>query len=927
MNRLFSHIKSITHTQCAFLIFLLITFIYLFPAFIGKVDTPVDIRDMRMYPWRYHMVDKKISLETLWNGVFPNEESVPSEKVIYNWKTLPNSGNDLAFNVELTESALKQFAKLSESNYYVVFDFKPGYDKSVAFSFGLSLINKKTRESYTPGVAVIPLSVDKNDEKSSWYKAQFPLNNFLSKLASIKDINQYEIHVLSKNKSNNTSALLYLRDLKLVCEDFSHVTRAHNHYNNDLIQMFTPLREFFSNSLKMGQIPFWNNYIFTGTEFLTEPQVGFFHPVYFLTYLIFEHFTAHIIITFLCLFLGGFGAYLLTYYWGFGFLPSLLTGIVYMFQPFNATWLSYEHMIMNSAVLPFLLLSYEYCINEKKFINKHLLLSSFLLGLIFLSGHLQYVYYSAVFFGLYGIFKLLLDKSRFLRHLFGLIFIFVFGIMIGAIVIIPFMALFANSHRGANPIDLIKATSVPLKAFTGLFYPFYQGVPDWPLSGISNRSQEYENYKLGFMRNYVYFGFLPLLLSFFSLRTVLKEKITIFFFITVSISLLICMGSPVFFLIREIFPGFKEMQHYRFLQLFSYSVPFIAGIGFKSFLDYLKFLSANIKKYISISILVITFFDLIYFSSYFVTWSNRSDYKPVHKDGVIEFILKKQKESKEPFRVLPFASHKVEGAFLKPDIAEPNTLLPYMIEDASGYSSFIPKDIYYLFVYVQTKDFNKLYSGKIFDLFSNINTPYPISNFHSKILDLLNVKYFIVPNFLTVTSDKVEKIFTGDSTVYENKKCLPRAFVVPDYKVIESDKLTIVELDSDEFDPRKEVLLMAALGETRLIASQPLSYTLDFIKYEQNNIVLKAKVNREGFLVLGHHLNNNWKVKINNVPAKHFQANLVQRAVYLPKAGEYLVDFYYFSKPLLVGLSLTCFSLLVLISLYLFTRLAHKKTS
>ena len=919
-------IQNWSEKKLALTIIFLISFIYLFPAVLGYVDTPFDIRNIRMYPWRYHALDEKVKNVTVWSSNLRKEYSVidPETKAeVISLEASPGKANIIPFQTNW-DLLIKNSEAINDINCFVGFDFKNRSNVNVTYDLGVSVINNLTNVSFTPGAGITPL-VKHKDGIVTWYRAYFPLNNFLAGFKNKSDLRNYSLQLILKSTSQADSAKVYVKDLKLAYEDFSAVNKVHNHYNNDLIQMFTPLREFFGKALKSGKLPFWNNYILCGAEFLAEPQVGFFHPLYFLSYLIFDHFTAHEFITFICFFLGGFGAFLLARFWQLSFCASLLTALVYMFQPFNVTWFSYEHMLMNSAVFPYLLMSFDKSIRENQPINKHLIFSALILGLIFISGHLQYVYYTAVFFILFAGFRIFSQKKNILKNLFRLLFILSFGVLIGGIVIVPFLDLFKASHRAVNPESLVRATSFPFQALEGLVYPFYKGYPAWPLSGEINVDPAYVNYKMAFARNYVYFGLLPFVFFLISLGCV-SNSLVLFLLGIILFSFLISMGSPLFFLLREILPGFKEMQHYRFLQLYSYCVPFLAGFGFQALWNWLGFLKQKTKTILFIVIFLISVFDLGYFSFYFVTWSKRSDYKPLQKNGVLGFLADEKKKSKEHFRILPFVSHKIEGASLKPDIAEPNTLLPYELEDVSGYSSFIPKDIYYSLVYIQTMDAGKLYSGDIFDLFSNINTPYPISNFHSMILDLLNVKYFVVPNFITIDSEKVEKVFEGDCTVYKNKKCFPRAFFVENYKVIKEPKDIIVELEKADFNARKEVILDEEpfVGDVKResFVNTVLESELKSIEYNQNQIILKAHINKPGFLILGNNLNNNWKVKINGKEDKHYEANLLQRAVYLEKAGDYIVEFYYYPGRFLFGLLISGSGVLILfiLGLWLFLR-------
>lgn len=907
----------------AFFIFLLITIIYLHPFFLGKVDTPVDILNAKEYPWRYYSVDKKVKRTVLWeNNILKQNKSLSKNKQFYDLETLPGGSEKIKFNLESDELLLIQLSKAKDLGVYLTFDFKPINNELDLNFFKILFYNKVTNKERKPPIIVYPSFNDK-----SWFTAYLPLND----LGSIKDLSIYTLEIVTNNFGKNRPASLYLKDLKIACDDYSACPRIHNPYLGDLVQWYTPAREYYSDSLKEQKLAFWNNNQFTGIEFLAESRLGFFHPLYLLIYYLFDHFTAHQIITFLCFLLCGIGAYLLSRSWGLGFPASILCSIVYMFQPCNTKWFSFEHMLMVSATLPFLLIAYDKNLKRSSLLNVYLIISSFLLGMILLSGRLQIVGLAVLFFLLFAVFRFLENLSfyrrDFSKHLFSLVFVFSFAIMIGSVVLIPYYVLFRTSFGSGISREIFEYTLMPIKALATLIYPYYHGFPEWNFSGTSNMDPILED---GFFNNYIYFGLAPLVFSLFACRMFFKDKLIQFFSFVVIFSLLVSVDSPLFYLFKYFIPGFNVLNHRAFLELFSFSVPFLAGIGFQNLLNYFSSLKANVRLIIASALILVSTLDLMYYSSYFLTWSNKDEYGVMHKNGVLEFLSKKQKDSNEPFRVLPFVSYKIGGVPLRVDIAKPNSLLHYKIEELSGYSYLIPKDFYYLLAYALSSNPDFLYTDKPLNLFKNPNIPYPIYNFHSKILDLLNVKYFMVPEIYKLESKETEVVFKEDSVLYKNKDYLPRAFVVPEFIVNYFSDQTIKLITTQKFNPLEYVILKSFpnfISQKSYVMEKELpklKYDVKFLSYGSDKIALRANVNRPSFLVLGNNLNDSWSVKINDKKDNHFAANLVQRAVYLPGKGDYLIEFYYFPRLFLICFLIMSISVFILVSLVVFLRYKHK---
>ncbi|MDP3998467.1 MAG: YfhO family protein, partial [bacterium] len=161
----------------------------------------------------------------------------------------------------------------------------------------------------------------------------------------------------------------------------------------------------------------------------------------------------------------------------------------------------------------------------------------------------------------------------------------------------------------------------------------------------------------------------------------------------------------------------------------------------------------------------------------------------------------------------------------------------------------------------------------------------------------------------------------GSFYLYELSNPLPHAFVVHQARQVKNSDEILKELGREDFDPQKEVLLeldqFDKLDQLESGKSDQLDQSTTITTYLPERVVIAAKTNQPGFLVLTDSYDSGWEAKIDGQPAKINQADYLFRAVPIP-AGEHQVEFEYKPKDFYLGakISLTTASLMILFALF-----------
>ncbi len=737
-------------------------------------------------------------------------------------------------------------------------------------------------------------------------------------------------------------------------------TKSQNPLLSDPVFLHYPLRKLACERLKEGKITLWNPYIFCGSPLFSSNSVSFCPLNLF--FIFFDPLTAYSLILILQMLLSGVCMYIFLR----GSLrlcpfAALIGGIIYEFSGFSIVWL--EMGILSGFLLPLILFLMDRAIIKRSMFYTGL--AGIVLGIQLLSAFLQIGLFVLLATTAYSLFRIFLNRD--IKAVRYAALVFVFGIGLAAVQLIPSYELIKHSHRQSIE-DYRMLCPLPWQNLITFLVPDYYGNPvDYNYKSIRGEFRSiFEKYNLklppphpgrGIMQdNYNelcgYIGILPLILAFLIIF-LKRDKNAIFFASFTLISLLLVLGSPLYYLLFVGVPGCNRLIISRLIFLYTFGAAISAAIGSNylavslSNMDnskkiklysggiillfgiiiatslYLgnKYVAADYFQYLNPSfltplllllisaiillnivrlrgfiiktaILLIVVFDLFLFSLKYNPFVPRHEmYPPTPELTLLQNI-------KEKSRIAAFEH-----------IFPPSINIAYGLETSEGYDAMFPKR---------------------YDEFMNLVDPYSSGwenvkevNYtaNRKLLCLLNTRYILAPK--KINAPDLKLIFNGDVKIYKDLKALPRAFIVPQAKVIKEKKAIFKELCSDRFKPEEYVILEEMPDSThtktqrrRGTENNAQCSSAVITGYTPENVSIKATVapHSGGFLILSDTYYPGWHVFVDDKRSNILCADYILRAVYLTQ-GEHLVEFRYspFSFRLGSAISIGCLIVLIVI--------------
>ncbi len=726
----------------------------------------------------------------------------------------------------------------------------------------------------------------------------------------------------------------------------------------DVVRHMFPWKSFTVDSLKQGEIPFWNPHNFSGNPLMANFQSAVFYPlsaVFFLLPML-PAWTLYILLSPV---LAAFFMFLFLREIKLSKLSSLFGGLTFAFSSYMVVWMQYGNINHTFLWLPLGLFFTERVIKNTSIKYNLYLILTFLMSV--LAGYIQgYFYITAVVF-IYFLGKSFLNKSLSVKKTIVFIVTLTFPILLSLFQLLPTKELFDASTRSSYTLTQIQHLLNPWWYSITVIVPNFFGNP------ASHNHWFWGTY----IERVSYFGLIPFTLFIYALLNIAKRKESLIFGTIAAVTFLV---SYDLFVTRYFFqipiPMISTTVPTRILSVFQFCAIVLAAIGFDQLRERQnrKTLTAAIL-FVGLLLLIswsFTFFasNLLHIDSINIAVSQKNLIIPT---GLfLAFVLlcfmyfRKFKLS----LILIFALTLFElfyffnkiTPFSPKEFVYPQTpIIKFLKENAginrfwgygSGYvesnfqtfdKTFSPEGVDPIHIKRYTRLLEAAKNGKI-----TIDLPRPDANlppgygtddlrnnkYRQRLLNLLGVKYVLhkkgdtSPDFITFP-DGVYRFAYSDGyyQAYENKEALPRAFLAHEY-IVETDKQKIVDRLFDTNFELKKTLVLEEQPKMDFALDENSSVKIE--KYENNKVTLRTSAKTNMLLFLSDAYSVEWKVKIDGRDSKLYRADYAFRAIAVP-AGNHSVEFYYSAESFHNGLKISLVSLAALMIFYLVLRKYEKK--
>ncbi len=177
--------------------------------------------------------------------------------------------------------------------------------------------------------------------------------------------------------------------------------------------------------------------------------------------------------------------------------------------------------------------------------------------------------------------------------------------------------------------------------------------------------------------------------------------------------------------------------------------------------------------------------------------------------------------------------------------------------------------------------------------------PYRQGAEFTAVADLLNIKYILVPDTITLTNHHLLFVQQAQGVrLYRNDQCLPRLQFVPGWPwTCEPREEELAGMSAPTFDPRKIVFIETDPPES--FHSQrtepgisPTPATVRMEQYTPRRVRAHVRCSQPGVVLLADTFYLGWYATVDGTHVPIYRANYAMRAVFVD-AGDHEIEFYY----------------------------------
>lgn len=246
---------------------------------------------------------------------------------------------------------------------------------------------------------------------------------------------------------------------------------------DDGVVQNVPLRVAAALTMRGGNLPLWNPYIFSGMPLHGAAQAGVLFPPNWV-YLAFSTPVATNLMMLSTYALAALGAYLYARRSGASIAGAMVTSFVWQWSAFMVCQIGHTNIVQTAACLPWILWAIDgYGLTGRKW--RGVLLSAFVAVQVF-AGHPQTLVYSLLLALAYAVVMARAAKETRGDYWRSLLFAGA-GVLLAAVQIVPTFELMRNSPRSTAAYEFFTSFSMPPRFVLTLLAPFLMGGGDGQL--------------------------------------------------------------------------------------------------------------------------------------------------------------------------------------------------------------------------------------------------------------------------------------------------------------------------------------------------------------------------------------------------------------------------------------------------------------